>query len=99
MTERVALDQAQAEALHLALIDHQQKLHDRGLDLNLGHLIPPRDLLPPLPACPTCGTTPDAVSVRDSAVTLDTNIDFTPCGHGFRIPDATMNQLARHALS
>lgn len=97
MAERIALNIEQAQALHHALIDHQQKRHDRGLDL-LTPLTPPPDLRPPLPTCPTCGKTPDAVSVRDSMATLATNIDFTPCGHGFYVTSETMDQLVRHAM-
>lgn len=95
MAERIALNIEQAQALHHALIDYQQKVRDRGLDLDLLHWSPLHDLGPPLPACPACGKTPQTLTVNDCRMTLNTNVDFTPCGHGFRISDSTMHQLAQ----
>jgi hypothetical protein len=45
------------------------------------------------PACPTCGSAPEAITIQDSWVTLHTNVDFTPCGHGFTISDNTLHAL------
>lgn len=99
MAERSTLSLDEAEALHRALIDYQQTVRDRRRNFDLLHWSPLSEMPPPLPACPACGTTPQNVAVKDCRMTLDTHVDFTPCGHGFRIPDQTMQQLARLTLT
>jgi hypothetical protein len=42
---------------------------------------------PPLPECPTCGAKPEQITDRPTDLDDDAGllIDFSPCGHGFKV--------------
>ncbi|MFE9621968.1 hypothetical protein [Streptomyces sp. NPDC006527] len=50
---------------------------------------------PPLPECPSCQAAPERITSRAESLAFGQDatpvlVDFSPCGHGFVIPEAEL---------